>query len=118
MKKLISVLLCSILLSCTFTFENANSEEFSKSFNEVFTNTKEVNIFCGNPIEVGYYMGFNYGLLPISIGQTYDFFEEEYQTTIFTATKDFKTIAILLLNDDELCVSSISLNHILYEEKK
>ena len=118
MKKLISVLLCTILISCTFTFKDADSEEFSKDFNKVFTNTKEVTLFCGDPNQVAYYLGYYFSLLPVSIGEGYDIFESKPETVIFTASSDLKTIAMLIINDNnEVCVSNISMKHIIYNKR-
>lgn len=118
MKKLISVLLCTILISCTFTFKDADSEEFSKDFNKVFTNTKEVTLFCGKPDQVAYYLGYNFRLLPVSTGTTYDLFEEKFETVFFVASPDLKSLAILLMTSiNEVCVSSISVDHKLYVDK-
>lgn len=113
MKKLINVLFF------LFVFSNAISKEFSEQFNETFTNTKEVTLFCGDVDQVAYFMGYHFELLPVSLGQGYDIFEGKTETVFFVASSDLTTIAILIMNDiNELCVSSISMKHKLYNRSE
>ena len=113
MKKLINVLFF------LFVFSNAISKEFSEQFNKTFTNTKEVTLFCGDVDQVAYYMGYHFNLLPVSLGEGYDIFEGKRESVFFAASSDLTTIAILVLNDNnELCVSSISMKHKLYNRSE
>lgn len=112
MKKLINVLFF------LFVFSNATSKDFSEQFNKTFTNTKEVTLFCGDVDQVSYFMGYHFNLLPVSLGEGYDIFEGKRESVFLAASSDFTTIAILVLNDDnELCVSSISMKHKLYNKE-
>jgi hypothetical protein len=112
MKKLINVLFF------LFVFSNATSKDFSEQFNKTFTNTKEVTLFCGDVDQVSYFMGYHFNLLPVSLGEGYDIFEGKRESVFLAASSDFTTIAILILNDNnELCVSSISMKHKLYNKE-
>lgn len=118
MKKLISIILCSIFISCTFTFKEAQAVKFNKSFSETFTDVEETFLFCGEPVAVAYYMGYNYALLPVSIGIGRDDYNNKNRTVFFAANPDLSTIAVMMVYDDKVCVQSISIGHKPYEEKK
>src|SRR6056300_400777 len=118
MKRIIFSLAIIIFLLDVYVFQ-AKAREFSEQFNETFTNTKEVTLFCGDVDQVSYFMGYHFNLLPVSLGEGYDIFEGKRESVFLAASSDFTTIAILILNDNnELCVSSISMKHKLYNRSE
>ena len=118
MKRIIFSLAIIIFLLDVYIFQT-EAREFSEQFNETFTNTKEVTLFCGDVDQVAYYMGYHFNLLPISFGEGYDIFEGKREAVFFAASSDLTTIAIMVFNDKiELCVSSISMKHKLYNRSE
>lgn len=118
MKRIIFSLAIIIFLLDVYVFQ-AEARTFSDEFNETFTNTKEVTLFCGNIDKVAYFMGYHFELLPVSIGEGYDILEGKTEKVFLAASSDLKKIAILVMNDNnELCVQSISVKHEMYKESE
>lgn len=109
MKKLISIILGTVF------FSNVYAQEFSDDFNKTFTTTKDITLFCGEPKDVAYYMGYSFQLVPVSIGTGWNIMEQEYNTTILATSQDLTNIAILTMHEGKLCVSNISVKHKLYK---
>lgn len=84
----------------------------AKEFNEVFNDVHEDIQFCGDPEEVGYYLGSNYGLMPITAGNSFDIMNNVYRLTVMAANPDLSTIAILTQYGNKVCLTSLSVGHV------
>jgi len=116
MKRIIFSLAIIIFLLDVYVFQ-ADAQEFSEEFNQTFTTTKETTLFCGEPKDVAYYMGYNFQLIPVSMGTGWDMLEQKYHTSFLAASADLKSIAIMIMHEGKLCVSDISVEHKLYNNR-
>jgi hypothetical protein len=83
----------------------------AKEFNEVFDDVHEDIQFCGNGEEVGYFLGEKYGLLPVTAGNSFNMITNTYHLTVFAASPDLSTIAILTQYGNKVCLTSLSVGH-------
>ena len=106
MKRIIFSLAIIIFLLDVYVFQAE-----AKEFNEVFDDVHEDIQFCGDPEEVGYFLGAKYGLLPITAGSSYDIMSNTHRLTVFAANTDLSTIAILTQYGNKVCLTSLSVGH-------
>jgi len=113
MKKIISIILCSFLI----TF-NTHAVKYNQLFSDTFTEVEHTVLFCGEPEKVAYYLGYKYQLLPVSIGLGRDEYNNKNRTVFFAASSNLKKLALMMVYDGKLCVQSISVGHELYNRSE
>ena len=106
------IFLAAIAIFCLDVFVWQAQAKEHKEFGEVFYDVHEDIQFCGDPEEVGYYLGAKYGLLPITAGNSFDIMTNTYRLTVFAANPDLTTIAILTQYGAKVCLTSLSVGHI------